>query len=463
MNLYQNTLAYFRELSRLPRMPLHEDAVRSWITAWAEKKWWKYEKDTIGNLLIIAPGNSEKTLCLQGHMDMVCVAIWHHNFMTQGVMVIEKDGKLLAQKTTLWADNGIAVATMMALADTENRPTLELVFTIGEEVGLVGAQNITLPIRSPLALNLDWCDSESIGIGCGSTLLMHGTREIHQWWSDKKEDSEGVFEVILSGMQWGHSGQDIRYYRGNALIEMLKIIEDLSGIKYIGDVSGGDADNAIPRSARSIVGYTGHPNLFRNQLSHIQKVLRTKYKNESITLMTNEHSKSTILYWRTEVLPLLSDIIETGTGVQTWWSHNTPLSSWNLGLLTMKQGKIMTSYFLRSNLIDGIEPMKTNLTTSLPKTEWTMSQDTPVWLSDTASPFVASIQEVFRDTDNEPLPAITIHATVEAGMLAQKYPKTQWVSVGATIHNMHTTEEYINIRDFEEFVERMETLIATLG
>lgn len=107
--------------------------------------------------------------------------------------------------------------------------------------------------------------------------------------------------------------------------------------------------------------------------------------------------------------------------------------------------------------------MKTNLTTSLPKTEWTMSQDTPVWLSDTASPFVASIQEVFRDTDNEPLPAITIHATVEAGMLAQKYPKTQWVSVGATIHNMHTTEEYINIRDFEEFVERMETLIATLG
>jgi len=77
---------------------------------------------------------------------------------------------------------------------------------------------------------------------------------------------------------------------------MLKIIEDLSGIKYIGDVSGGDADNAIPRSARSIVGYTGHPNLFRNQLSHIQKVLRTKYKNESITLMTNEHSKSTILY-----------------------------------------------------------------------------------------------------------------------------------------------------------------------
>jgi len=69
---------------------------------------------------------------------------------------------------------------MMALADTEDRPTLELVFTIGEEVGLVGAHNITLPIQAPLALNLDWCDSNSIGIGCGSTLLMHGTREILQ-------------------------------------------------------------------------------------------------------------------------------------------------------------------------------------------------------------------------------------------------------------------------------------------
>jgi len=128
----------------------------------------------------------------------------------------------------------------------------------------------------------------------------------------------------------------------------------------------------------------------------------------------------------------------------------------------MKQGKITTSYFLRSNLIDGIEPMKTNLTTSLPETEWTMSQDTPVWLSDTASPFVTTIQEVFRDTDDEPLPTITIHATVEAGMLAQKYPQTQWVSVGATIHHMHTTDEYIETKDFEKFVERMEALITTI-
>lgn len=463
MNLYQTTLVYFRELSHLPRMPLHEDAVRSWIIVWAEKKWWNYEKDTIGNLLVIASGNKEKSICLQWHMDMVCVSVWHHNFMTQGVMVIEKDGKLKAQKTTLWADNGIAVATMMALADTEDRPTLELVFTIGEEVGLVGAHNITLPIQAPLALNLDWCDSNSIGIGCGSTLLMHGTREILQWWGDKKEDQENIFEVILSGMQWGHSGMDIRYYRGNALIEILKIIEDLSGIKYVWEINGGDADNAIPRNSKSIVSYSGHPNLFRNQLGHIQKILRTKYKNESITIMANDYAKPVTLYWRVEVLPILSDIIEAGTGVQTWWGHNTPLSSWNLGLLTMKQGKIMTSYFLRSNLIDGIEPMKTNLTTSLPETEWTMSQDTPVWLSDTASPFVTTIQEVFRDIDDEPLPAITIHATVEAGMLAQKYPQTQWVSIGATIHHMHTTEEYIETKDFEKFVERMEALIATLG
>jgi di/tripeptidase len=129
----------------------------------------------------------------------------------------------------------------------------------------------------------------------------------------------------------------------------------------------------------------------------------------------------------------------------------------------MKQGKITTSYFLRSNLIDGIEPMKSELVTALPETEWTMSQDTPVWLSDATSPFVVNIQEVFRDADDEPLPAVTTHAAVEVGMLAQKYPQTQWVSVGATVHNMHTTEEYIEIKDFEKFVERMETLIATLG
>lgn len=97
---------------------------------------------------------------------MVCVAEGKHNF-SQGITLNEGDETISAKKTSLGADNGVGVSVMMALAEIENRPTLELLFTIGEEVGLVGAQHISLPIKAPHALNLDWCDSDTIGIGCG--------------------------------------------------------------------------------------------------------------------------------------------------------------------------------------------------------------------------------------------------------------------------------------------------------
>ncbi len=103
---------------------------------------------------------------------MVCVSDGRYNFETQGITVIEKEGKIHANKTSLGADNGIGIATMMALTDTANRPTLELLFTMGEEVGLVGAQHIELPLHAPYAINIDWSDSNTIGIGCGGTLLM---------------------------------------------------------------------------------------------------------------------------------------------------------------------------------------------------------------------------------------------------------------------------------------------------
>ena len=101
MTLYLSTLDYFRELSRIPRMSLHEEKVRTWIIQWAEERGWSHQTDTIGNLLVIAPGNHEKILCLQAHMDMVCVSDGRHNFEAQGVTIVEKEGKITAQKTSL--------------------------------------------------------------------------------------------------------------------------------------------------------------------------------------------------------------------------------------------------------------------------------------------------------------------------------------------------------------------------
>lgn len=460
MNTTLSALNYFRELSRIPRIPLHEEKARNWIISWAQERWWEYQTDTIGNLLVIAPGDQAKTLCLQAHLDMVCVAEGNHNFHAQGVTIKEKEGIMTAHKTSLWADNGIGVATMMALAEIANRPTLELLFTIGEEVWLVGAQNITLPITASEAINLDWSDSETIGTGCGGTLLVQWERTLNTLSSETHTQKDALFCIRLFGMQWGHSGEDIRHYRGNALIEILKVIQELPSITHIGEIIGGEADNAIPHSAKVIVSYSGHPNLLRNELSHLQKLLRTKYKHDTISLSVEQIDTDIPLYERALLLPIISEILDVWTGVQVWWKANTPLSSWNLGILSLKKKILSLHYFLRTNIEDGIEPMKNDIINWLSDTTWTLSHESPPWCSHLTSSLLRDIQETFVDEEEIPLPLITTHATVEAGLLSKKYPQTEWVSVGATISDMHTTRESLRIKDFEEFVEKLERLIT---
>jgi hypothetical protein len=98
----------------------------------------------------------------------------------------------------------------------------------------------------------------------------------------------------------------------------LKVLKELTKITHIGNITGGEADNAIPHSGKMAVRYSGHPNLLKNELSHLQKILRTKYKYEGITLLTEQIQKPITLYTREDIFPMLSEIIEVGTGVQVW-------------------------------------------------------------------------------------------------------------------------------------------------
>jgi dipeptidase D len=114
---------------------------------------------------------------------------------------------------------------------------------------------------------------------------------------------------------------------------------------------------------------------------------------------------------------------------------------------------------MRSNLEDGIETMKNDLMSELTETVWTISHESPPWNNNTQSQFLSDVQASFVDKTNIPLPLQTTHAAVECGLLAKKYPQTEWISVGATISDMHTTKESIKTKDLEEFVERMENMI----
>lgn len=461
MSLYKKTLRYFLELSEIPRRSYEEKRVKKWLISWAKDNDWEYEDDEAGNLLIKAPGTTSETLCLQGHMDMVCVAQDSHDWSEEGVKVVEKDGVLWGDKTTLWADNGIGVAAMMAIAEMEKRPSLELLFTMGEEIGLVGAHELDLSISANYGLNLDWCNSKSIGIGCGGTLLITSRYE------PKKTTRKGkTIKIRVSGLMGGHSGIEIHEPRGNAIIELIKIINERDDIVGITDIKWGDADNAIPRSARAIVLYTGDEDELDTWLEKREKTLQKKYNNEDINLSAKIVDEDYEAHYQKDIL---IPLYKVGSGVQVYDKNKSPLSSWNLGKLRLKEGKMKWAYFLRTNTPGGIAPMKRKITDTFAKfpqsklhaISYEFDHETPVWFAEQENDFIRQIADTIAGKKWPKIPTVVTHATVEVGILADTYPGTQWVSIGATCHNMHTTREHIYLRDLEEFCERLERIIES--
>ena len=166
---------------------------------------------------------------------------------------------------------------------------------------------------------------------------------------------------------------------------------------------------------------------------------------------------------------ILEALCKVGSGVQKSLPDNTPLSSWNLGKIRLKEGKMKWLYFLRTNTPGGIAPMKRKITEKLsnfPQTKahpvsFELDHETPVWYADSDNDFIQNIANIVSGKKGTKIPTVATHATVEVGILADKYPGTQWISMGATCHNMHTSREHIYLADLEEFCERLERVIQS--
>lgn len=278
----------------------------------------------------------------------------------------------------------------------------------------------------------------------------------------------GIYTLKISGMQGGHSGVDILDTRWNALVELAKIMSERSEIVGIAEIRWGDADNAIPRSAYATIQIEWDISSLQTWLiertTHLREVTHTATIN--IILESTEYT------WELYEKGIIEKIATLGSGVQIWSEdHRTPLSSWNLGKMKLLEGKLTWCYFLRTNIVGGIEPMKQKILSTFNWSDWinwnnwinfTLSHEWPVWLADAHSSFVQWILASITSYNGKSIPAITMHATMEAGTLAEKFPETQWASIGASCHDMHTTREHIYLSDLEEFCGRLERIISKI-
>jgi dipeptidase D len=255
---------YFAEISRIPRCSKHETAISKHVLATARSLGLEAKADVVGNVVVRKPaskGNeSIRRICLQGHLDMVCekLAGSPHDFSKDPIELVRRGNALTAKGTTLGADNGIAVATCLAImADKglEHGP-LEFLFTVDEETGLTGANNLQPGfVESRILLNLDSEEEGTLYVGCA------GGKDTTGSWKLAQEPAPAgsvALQINVQGLRGGHSGLEIDKGRGNAVKILNRTLTRLSSLgARLASVQGGNKHNAIPGRLKPRSGFPG--------------------------------------------------------------------------------------------------------------------------------------------------------------------------------------------------------------
>ncbi len=250
---------YFEEISAIPRMSLHEEKIADYVESFAKERGLFCVRDAANNVFAVKEATkgreNDPAVLLQGHTDMVCEknAGVDHDFLTEGLKLYIDGDFIKAEGTTLGADNGVAVAMMLAALDGEytTHPRIECLFTSGEEIGLVGAGAFDYSLISARRMiNLDSAEEGFVTVGCAG-----GVRSSVEFCGEADGVADKCISISVKGLIGGHSGEDINKNRHNANAVLFRILRSLSfkfGVKLASAVGGGK-DNAIAREASAVI------------------------------------------------------------------------------------------------------------------------------------------------------------------------------------------------------------------
>ena len=459
-------LEKFAALSLIPRPSRQEARVCDWIAQWAAGRGLETRRDAVGNLIVAVPASAgcEGTpgVIIQSHVDMVCEKTPEsaHDFTRDPIRLIRDGEWLRADGTTLGADNGIGVAMAMALAEdsTLERPPLELLFTIDEETGLVGASSLMADfIHGERLINLD---SEAEGvfiIGCAGGLSAAITLSL-----DREAARPGAMACVLKagGLTGGHSGIDIHLGRANAIKILAQTLEDLArSVDYrIAAFSGGSAHNAIPRDARATLRIdpvqwpvarefvTAYERDFRAiyaagdkatdpGLSLTIEPLGEAPMGPVFTLADRDRVLGTLLSLPHGALQMSAEckgVVETSCNLAT--ASATPSAL-----------EILVS--MRSLNRDGLDSVSQRVEEPVQRRGGvlSLSERYPPWTPRTDSPLLERGRALYAKLNGREPVVEVIHAGLECGILGDRCPGLDMLSFGPTIRDPHSPAERVNL------------------
>lgn len=473
---YKNVFRFFTEISAVPRGSRNNTAISNYLVNFAKERGLEYVQDELENVVVIKEASkgyeNAPAIIVQGHMDMVCEKTndCTHDFLTEGIELFVDEDYIHADRTTLGADNGIALAYALALLDDETlqHPRIEAIFTIDEETGMDGAIGVDVSnLKGKYLLNLD---SEEEGtLWTSSAGGLTGTCELPV---QRVKDRGLKINVAISELQGGHSGAEIHKNRTNATKLMGRLLFELKEFVDFGliDMMGGQKDNAIPRDSNAnIFLYPNDLDNFTNAFNDLFK----KYKQELVTsepnlemAMNNMGEGEFEFLHPTSFEKMLFMLINTPNGVQTMSSDIPGLveSSLNLGVFRVEQEKAVYCFSVRSSVNSYKQFLNNKLEymASFLGGEYYIRGQYPAWEYKKESKLREHLINVYKAEFGADPKLEAIHAGLECSFFAEKIPGVDIVSMGPHMSDIHTPKERLSISSTIRVYKYLEKVIEGL-
>ena len=439
---------FFEEISKIPHGSGNTGKIADYLAEFARARGLKYVRDAYDNVVIRKPatkGYEERpTVVLQGHLDMVAEKVPGAaiDMEKEGVEIYRDGDFIRAKDTTLGGDDGVAVAYALALLDAEDipHPAVEAVFTSDEEIGLIGAVNIAPEaISGRLLINIDSDEEGIFTVGCAGGMRSDVVLKL----SRECEREENVLSLSLGGFKGGHSGVEIDKGRENAVKVLFEALK-ASGVRLISAV-GGNADNAIPRACECKVIGDGAA-----LLSALDAV-KEKYAavEPDICYEITKKREYTRPLTEADSDAAIDLICELPSGIIAM-SGNIPglvETSLNLGILRLEDDSISASFSVRSAKGEEKARLGKRLSEIAAKygAEYGERGAYPAWEYREDSHLRDVMVDVYKRLYNKEPKVVIIHAGLECGILSEKLPGLDCVSIGPDNFDIHTTEEHLSI------------------
>lgn len=457
--LATKALFHFARLTMIPHGSENIDRISAMCVLFAKQNGLEYVQDEAKNVVIYKPASKgyedKEPIILQGHLDMVCqkdegVDI---DLEYDGVEYVDHGDYISANKTTLGADNGVAVGMIMAILENNEipHPPIEAVFTTDEEIGMIGASKLDGKLlKSKRMINLDAEEDDTLTVSCagGSDFVI----EIPIIRETKKGT---VLEITLEGLQGGHSGVDINKNRHNANVELGNVLNDgLSIGDYICEINGGDKCNAITNRCVAKVCTENLAELlprFEERLSNLVNRLKKDEPDVRYTIKNlGECEVEVITNSRDVLIPMWA--VPNGVVKMSEDIEGLVETSLNLGILKTEKDYVKYHYALRSNTKSGLEELESKISTTLKENNFNCKSfgHYPPWEFNKNSDLQKIYKACYEEHYGKKPKVEAIHAGLECGMFASKIEGLDCIAMGPKLYDVHTTKERFYKKSFNE-------------